>query len=703
MILKALTLENFKGIREPVRIEFAPLTLLFGPNNAGKSTIVQALMYAREVLERNNCDVGRTVLGGDVVDLGGFDNLVYGHDRSRVIRMRFELDLSQATRHDAESIREDEITTRIYDFYRNAPKDLDIQSAARLSDNLVEIWVQIKVAWSEPQKRPVVRAYSVGTGSTEYAEIAFDEEKEDACLSHFNCGIYPFGTRYEKGDLTDFEWALEKEVRWSVRRDLWNRDQDGMKTNKSTQIALAEDDVTESETRITRARFDQIVNRIVAGDGEYGDPSVDTETGKQNPYFLERERLINYVRPRVTPKASSPPLVVHVDIDIHSVSSSSPSKQQNASTQERCWNDWQFFLEHLFDEKDHEIDGWMLEFFAALIEEDYIADFSIPLRQRDSAVPQWGKTLQPDSHVWIRDECNQFWEYPMFAQEFFKELLTTAIVNPGQELLRALQQAVYLSPFRRLPSRGYRTESLPAPQSWASGLAAWDLLLRGSDDSLRMSVSDWLTSRDRFNTKYRVVAKRRKSLDVDGDFWKSLVSGEIETGSEDLLQQLENLLETSKLELQHVESGLILAPQDLGTGISQVIPVIVAALSDPSGQASRLVMIEEPEANIHPAFQVVLADLFLTQAKENSASLFLIETHSEHLMLRVMRRIRESYHGKQHGGLAATPADVSILFVEREADRTLVRPMPLNEAGELVKAWPGGFFEEGLKEQFGDD
>ena len=47
MILKALALENFKGIHEPVRIEFAPVTLLFGPNNAGKSTIVQALHYAR--------------------------------------------------------------------------------------------------------------------------------------------------------------------------------------------------------------------------------------------------------------------------------------------------------------------------------------------------------------------------------------------------------------------------------------------------------------------------------------------------------------------------------------------------------------------------------------------------------------------------------------------------------------------------------
>ena len=48
MIIKALTLENFKGIAEPVRIEFKPITLLFGPNSAGKSTVLQALVYARE-------------------------------------------------------------------------------------------------------------------------------------------------------------------------------------------------------------------------------------------------------------------------------------------------------------------------------------------------------------------------------------------------------------------------------------------------------------------------------------------------------------------------------------------------------------------------------------------------------------------------------------------------------------------------------
>lgn len=59
MIITALTIENFKGIREPVRIEFKPITLLFGANSAGKSTIIQAIHYLREILERKNFDPER--------------------------------------------------------------------------------------------------------------------------------------------------------------------------------------------------------------------------------------------------------------------------------------------------------------------------------------------------------------------------------------------------------------------------------------------------------------------------------------------------------------------------------------------------------------------------------------------------------------------------------------------------------------------
>ena len=90
MRITAITLENFKGIREPVRVELKPITLLFGPNSAGKSTILQALHYAREILEHQNLNPDRTSLGGSSIDLGGFESLVHQHDLGRAIKIKLE-------------------------------------------------------------------------------------------------------------------------------------------------------------------------------------------------------------------------------------------------------------------------------------------------------------------------------------------------------------------------------------------------------------------------------------------------------------------------------------------------------------------------------------------------------------------------------------------------------------------------------------
>src|SRR5438067_11893598 len=85
-----IELENFKGIAARQRIDFAPLTLLFGANSAGKSTILQALLYLHELLERGTADVDRTELGGNVLELGGFARLVHRHDLERPIVIRAE-------------------------------------------------------------------------------------------------------------------------------------------------------------------------------------------------------------------------------------------------------------------------------------------------------------------------------------------------------------------------------------------------------------------------------------------------------------------------------------------------------------------------------------------------------------------------------------------------------------------------------------
>ena len=94
MLITAITIENFKGIKVPLRVEFKPITLLFGPNSAGKSTIVQALHYALEIFNRNNLNPDKTSIGGKAVDLGGFETLVY-HDLSNPIRLKIELDLQE--------------------------------------------------------------------------------------------------------------------------------------------------------------------------------------------------------------------------------------------------------------------------------------------------------------------------------------------------------------------------------------------------------------------------------------------------------------------------------------------------------------------------------------------------------------------------------------------------------------------------------
>jgi predicted ATPase len=103
--------------------------------------------------------------------------------------------------------------------------------------------------------------------------------------------------------------------------------------------------------------------------------------------------------------------------------------------------------------------------------------------------------------------------------------------------------------------------------------------------------------------------------------------------------------------------------------------------------------------HLHPAHQAELGDVFIESALGERKNTFLLETHSEHLILRIMRRIRETTRGTLPKNLPPIhSSDVSVLYVEAKDSGSVVREMELNARGEFVKAWPGGFFEEGLRE-----
>jgi len=117
---------------------------------------------------------------------------------------------------------------------------------------------------------------------------------------------------------------------------------------------------------------------------------------------------------------------------------------------------------------------------------------------------------------------------------------------------------------------------------------------------------------------------------------------------------------------------------DVGFGVSQVLPILVTLATAPRGAT---VLIEQPELHLHPDAQGQLADVLFQLSRERNLTLVL-ETHSEHILLRAQRRIAE-------GQLAAD--DVAPYFV----DAGQVRRAAIDDLGRLdSEAMPGGFFEE---------
>ena len=135
--------------------------------------------------------------------------------------------------------------------------------------------------------------------------------------------------------------------------------------------------------------------------------------------------------------------------------------------------------------------------------------------------------------------------------------------------------------------------------------------------------------------------------------------------------------------------------QDVGVGISQVIPVVANAIS----LRNSFIAIEQPEIHIHPALQAELGDVFIESALGANKNTFLLETHSEHLILRILRRIRETTRDKLPEGMARiTPDDVAVLYVEPGNDGATVRELRIDSQGRFLDDWPNGFFEDRLDE-----
>ena len=294
---------------------------------------------------------------------------------------------------------------------------------------------------------------------------------------------------------------------------------------------------------------------------------------------------------------------------------------------------------------------------------------------------------------------------------FIPRKLDELIRGIAQFTAKALTHFQYLGPLRSYPPRHLVFSQHHDPNWFAGGGYAWDVVRR--DARVREQVNNWLSASDRLQTPYELQIRRLVALEniqehladyLDSEWWsretEELALYIMDKDPQNEAKHFIDSLKTDELpELVMIDrrSNTIVSHRDVGIGVSQVLPVLVGAYAS----KNQLIAIEQPEIHLHPALQADIGDVFIESALGEGKNRFLIETHSEHLLLRIMRRMRETYNGDLPDGLPKVkPEDVCILFVRPKGTSSVVFPLELDEEGQLLDAWPGGFFEEGYRERF---
>jgi len=256
--------------------------------------------------------------------------------------------------------------------------------------------------------------------------------------------------------------------------------------------------------------------------------------------------------------------------------------------------------------------------------------------------------------------------------------------------------------FRRLQSRGKKKSERVSPVQPSRGFVMYAAALSAALGELQELFNDLSyvgPLRERPRRYYPIAGEMIASVGSRGEHMANLVRRRLPELKHQLDQWIERFefgaglvaesLSDELFSLSFVDSHRAARTNiaDAGFGASQVLPLIVQALA---ARKQSLTIAEQPEIHLNPRLQYVLADLFVEMA--NSDRRVIVETHSEHLLLRLRRLVAD---GK------IDHKQVAIYFVEKINGVSSIRLVSLEGNGHIKSnVWPKGFFEDTLKESF---
>ena len=733
-MLRAIEIENFKAFGKRQRIELAAITLIFGENSAGKSSILQALSLLKQSRRHGDENVFLVPrIEGGYVDLGSFEELIFDHDQKKTLKFRLDFrDTAAGLRGSDLGVKQPLSGIAPGRDLEGAKRDFDGVAPADHADDLgVELSFFRRSARSAIQ---LVDWSLYENIKNQWHKLAsFAPLGKSQSLSRVHRSSRSDTDRIRKGECT---WVIDRPEFWervllAVRESgtslpLRSDEGEGRKAeqdlllemrqlekrleNLTTQMALTDTSLEEINDQIAELTylFDQSqelpaaeMQSLVNARGELCRDLAEMESQSRlmdleeahikasmsdvsnspatnNDMALEEERFI-------ARRTDFQNRQQECRLRLADIEGKLKTYDEIRSSNEIATEQAELLARRETVQHDRNVISVEIEDCVWLIERkerEYSA-----IRELNSP----GQTSETESHdnqtsiaatfgafedltpaafvaeaierqrggilnfrgfaITGRDKEARIRGVPL--ANYGGDLLDKAIVasNGLETVLRALCP---MGPFRSPPERWYVASGQVSNNVGYGGARVPEFLF--SNKELVEKTNVWL---DRLAIGYHIKPRR------------------IGVRPQDLFElRLIDTRRSSKTEV---------AIPDVGFGISQILPFIVQSLVTDN----QIISIEQPEVHIHPRLQADIGDLLAEASAAPHNNQFIVETHSEHLVLRLQSLVR-------HGVLAAE--NVSIIYVSRGEDGAHAERLRLDSDGDFIDEWPGGFFPERSRE-----
>jgi predicted ATPase len=567
-MITSYSIHNFKAYGKKQHIKLKPITLLYGPNSKGKTSLLQSLL----LLKQSKIDRPRQsalLFNGDILSLGNYRNVVFNHNIEKDITFGFEIDLNQPFNKLSKEI--------IFLKYLKARK-LRIEygfSQNNLQENIENTVLKNINVYVNDEKSPICS----------YDNLLKAPLFKKLKLTKVDYNNPVFSKIWEKHKLKVIGENVEK--------------LDGKIREFKMKYPNYQDDINrflkESETSRLDTSVTNSVLPILTLMNEVSDMAVKYK-GLDDKEIFEEIKNINL-------------------------------KNSGAST---------------------------------IYSRNYLPMQMESVSNELSESWSYARTIMEDRNLF--DSEQYFKDFPLPVSPFLDLFNEMNFITIGLSNLvdKFMDNLYYLGPLRSFPKRIYNIENVDLSYVGYDGANSPYILYNMDKEKLNV-INDYL-----------------KKFNIDYKIWIDDIKTNIGT-------------KYFALELYDEVHQRVSSYADVGFGISQITPIIIQSFISKNS----LISVEQPEVHIHPKLQAELGSLFSACIKEPYNNSFLVETHSENLILRLQKLIKKKELSNE---------DVGVYFIDKSSNPEIgstILPLRLDEEGDFMDRWPKGFFEESIQEVLG--